>query len=356
MSGLFSITQRDGSSIVSILGIRLKMSQGLRLEHDEGGAYSMFDLIREHAGVPFCVREVACQHGWTINDVVPSDLRDAKRLMLCWNARYRDQWRRKSQVPCEIVGSPFVHYRRDRGIRIADDARGTVSFPAHATREIRPEFGLDAYCDLLRALPAEFQPVTVCLHPADIQLHHMDEEYHRRGFATACAALDPGRPFYEAFYDILRRHRFATSNEPGSYLFYAVEMGVPFFLAGELPVEDNRAGLTIDSPKGRNRITDTPSGKLAYDLFNRPPATSITEEQRDYVLRETGMTDCLSPEELALALRRVAVEEHYSPAAATRMARFGKRLLRHPLHAGELIRFHSFLAESARMLRSSGGR
>lgn len=372
---LFSIERRAEVVVATILGLKIKLTRAKGLEHEHGGPYGMYALVKQRAALPFCTASVISQHGWTTLDALPTDLANARTLMLCWNARHLAGWRAKSAVPCLVLGAPFVHYRRARGIGLDPAAKGTVAFPAHSLQNIEYAFNLDEYCAALKALPEEFQPVTVCLHPTDILCFGRDREYRARGFETVCAGLkrhdadqlpsmphdhpsfraacagfNTTQPFCEAFYDILRRHRYATSNVPGSYLFYAVEMGQPFFLLGALPASDNSAGVNPDVPAQVNRVNDLALGQQACDLFTVPPGSPITAEQRAFVLEEIGADAWAEPEELAQALRRATVDEHLAKGRLAFGLTMLKRLLRHPLHAGETLAFFRFVRESARLL------
>ena len=112
------------------------------------------------------------------------------------------------------------------------DAKGTVAFPAHSTIYSRAIYDIDEYCNLLKSLPDEFQPVTICLHHSDIEEYEMDKEFEKRGFKTVCASFNQGdKQFYEAFYDILCSHKYATSNEPGSFFLQQRQVFLFLFLA-----------------------------------------------------------------------------------------------------------------------------
>jgi len=128
-------------------------------------------------------------------------------------------------------------------------------------------------------------------------------------------------------------------------------MGLPFFLMGELPVENN-PGVNLDMPLGDSRMTDSVIGRRVCELFTDAPRDIVTEAQRDFVLSELGMNDCLSSEELKSMLQKTTVEHYYEPHVFKRYLKLFKTMLRHPVHAGEALRFHRFIMESVNMLQS----
>lgn len=345
---MISIKREATCSILSLFGIKIRLTTWAS-KYEAQGPYGLCDLICERAGIPYCVRGIGLQHGWTTR-VLQSDRDKAKWLMLCWSKRYKENWEKVSDTPCKVAGAPFVHYRRMRGIEIAPTARGTIAFPAHNIKEIKQHLDLDEYCDQLKALPAPYQPVTVCLHPLDIQHYQLDKEYERRGLKTVCAAQEVEGPFYKGFYHLLSQHRFATSNASGTHLFYAVEMELPFFILGQCPKVDDDALAFLDQI---SVTSDWAPVERTYKLFATPPRGTISDEQREFVLSELGMNDCLSPEELASELRQAAVKEYYIPEPGKRRLSLFKKFLRSPRHFLQTLRFHKFVMESAKQLGHS---
>ena len=93
--------------------------------------------------------------------------------------------------------------------------------------------------------------------------------------------------FIERFYEIIRKFKYATSDIVGSYLYYAVEMGIPFFIYGEHPIFEN---------KGNKHFK---IGELDFlKVFSEYPKTlnlfvglfeAITNEQKQLVERDLGI-------------------------------------------------------------------
>ncbi len=296
---ILSIDKDKGLIRIRLFGITI-LRWGKRT-----GFYDMHHSLERITGVEVKVSSVQIQHGWYGSNCIP-DIDKYKKgidLMLFWNRRLYNEWIQIRETPSYIIGSPFVRYRRYMNITQNEDAKGTIAYPGHSISNIKAVFDLDRYCEELRNLPEEFHPITISLHPTDIRKYHWDKEFTKRGFKIYCAATDWQKPFYENFYNKLRQFKYATSNEVGSYLFYAVEMGTPFFMLGEEPVKNIITSGTHGQPPIAKHMSDLPFGRIATDLFTGKPKNQISREQRDYVLSELGMDDCLSHEDLVHLLK-----------------------------------------------------
>lgn len=265
--------------------------------------YGLDTLIRDYAGLPANV-PLLCHfdHGWS---PLPEayDLMTDEPLMLVMSRRRLQAWNKISSIPGAIIGSPFVHYRKSRQIEKNAAARGTIAFPAHSTQLTESIFDIDEYCQQLLSLPIEYHPITICLHFHDLA-RKRDEIYKKYGFkiVTAGPPAVSGFEFVEKFYEILRNHKYATSNQVGTYSFYAVEMGIPFFIFGEPVVlkkqEEKSAPVT-------SSYTDYPMGAYATKIFQGPTQV-ISEEQKNFVEEELGVHDCLS----GIELRELLIESN----------------------------------------------
>ena len=259
--------------------------------------YGLYALIRDYAGCPPTLPLLSrFEHGW--NPLPKPNAYDAMTnmpLMLVWSRRRLEEWQAESSIPAAIVGAPFVHYRKSRKIEKDASANGTVAFPAHSTRLIDSVFDIDRYCEQLNSLPSEYQPVTICLHIHDME-RKKDEIYKKNGFNVVSAGplLVQGFEFVQKFYDILRSFKYATSNQVGSYSFYAVEMGIPFFIYGEQAALKNTGEPLMPA---KFKYEDYPMGVYATAMFPGP-TQCISQEQAKFVEDELGVRDCLSGSQL----------------------------------------------------------
>jgi len=295
---IFSIEKKEFKIVVTLFGKSiLKFTTGR-------GVYNIKGIVEKYAGVKTNIKKWDMQHGRTPFDFI-NDSNPNIEIMFGWNKRYKDAWEKDHTTPCEIITAPFVMYRRMKKIEKKPDAKGTIAYPVHSTFQTKAEYDIDEYCNMLRSLPEEFQPVTISVHPADVQCFGLDKEYQKRGFKTVTSSVNSKRKFYEQFYDNLCSHKYATSNEPGSYTFYAVEAGIPFFILGSPCVIDNTSGKDAMSEAKIFTICDYKWGKYTYDLFSQEPFGVITPEQKEFVESELGVNDGLSKEELKNILKKV---------------------------------------------------
>lgn len=270
----------------------------LRFFGQEITNYGFNKLVKQHLNWgDWLPLSLEVHHGWyTLQAPRDADLKKDLALILVFNARQAEAWRRKSNVPVEILGAPFIHYRRREGIGPAPAARGTIAFPAHSGTKVETVFDVEQYCKNLADLPAELQPVNICMHDDDIKRgRHRD--YLRRGFRVYSAGGRKGQDFAQNFYKILAEHKYASSNVAGSYLLYSVEMGVPFFFCG--PSAEFRNFETTD-------YESEPVLRQAGQLF-KDFSSDITAEQLKFVLAESGMDDCAKAYQLRPRLQRAVL-------------------------------------------------
>lgn len=259
-------------------------------------------IVKKYCGFPKCL-PLPCflQHGWTsLPKAAKSELEGAKykRLMLVYNKRRETVWREASKIPVAIMGTPFVHYRKMKKITQNANARGTIALPTHSTMFTEIKYDVDAYCKKLKALPKEFHPITVCLLHTDIK-RGQDIDYRRNGFEVVSAGkkLRGSLDFAKNFYEILSSHKYATSNEIGTYTFYAIEMGLPFFLWGDEPYTVN-IGNKDPNIGPTAKMTDYSLGRFARQLFNTGPSARISKSQAEFVEYELGINDAVGPKKI----------------------------------------------------------
>jgi len=261
-------------------------------------AYGIHRIIKDYAGFPRGL-PMPCYFEHSINTrKTPSlhELMTRKKLMLVVSKRRKREYLSfRDDIQVEIMGLPHVYYRRMRGIEKKPDAAGTVVFPSHSTEKVDSQYTIDELYDELMSLDREFHPVRVCLHWYDI-LRGKDRPLKEKGLEVVTAGDINSLRFVHNLYDILSSARYTCSNDPGTYSFLSVEMGIPFFIIGRPAVIIND-GNDPNYPS-RYSIIDYEFGKAAYDIFNTGPVTSISSSARRFVIDETGIEDSLSASEL----------------------------------------------------------
>lgn len=266
----------------------------------EAKEYGVDQIIRKYSGFPgFLTLPCHCEHGWTALDVpLNSDLVVNKLIILVFSQRRKKIWKKHNKIVL-VFGAPLVRYRKMHELKIKENASGTIAFPAHSSEHVCSVFDENLYCNMLNELPSKYQPVTVCLHWHDI-LKGREKIFVDKGFNVVTAGDMYSSEFPKNFYDILTSYKYSTSNEVGSYSFYSVEIGIPFFLSGPAARMFNN-GVDLNVPQNYF-VRDFPSYVKAYKIFDKQPVDIISREQRDYVDSEIGGSESVSRNLLFLVL------------------------------------------------------
>ena len=261
--------------------------------------YGHDQIIRKWTQYPaWLPLNIQIQHGFYA-DQIP-ELHEKKkriRVMLTWSSRIADKWIQGSNRPAVVLGAPFTLYRQMMGIQQSEDARGTVVFPDHSTPNTFHEHNVEEYAASLRALPDHLKPITICLHHRDMDYY--GPLFSEQGFTvvTAGHGRQPNFGFVRRFYEILSAHRYCSSNFIGSFTFYAVEMGIPFFIWGpESKIIDMRLG-NVEMPRQNYSL------QLLEEFSGH--GHEISDRQRRLVLSETGVEDRENPD----TVRRLFVKD-----------------------------------------------
>ena len=250
------------------------------------GSYGQDKILRSHLQYPaFLPLNAQIQHGWYNTEITDLEREAQITVMLVWSKRLAAEWRKYSKIEALVLGAPFILYRELHDIKKKPTARGTVVFPTHSTSAQIEKYDVEEYCAKLKSLPECFQPITICLHHRDMNLYGPAFSSHGFSLVTAGDSRQAGDGFVRKFYEILSSHLYSSSNEIGSYTFYAVDMDIPFFLYGPESVSVYRDDA------------DKPYIKTDFLLETRKlfegVRTTISDEQRSFVDDETGKFDRL---------------------------------------------------------------
>ena len=302
------MTQKKQTQKIAFLA-QIRAKARAKIQYREVRNYGFNIIIKQYARFPqFLPLPCHMEHGWTaLPEALKSGLQTSKPLVMVFNKRRLQSWRQKSGLPIVVMGSPFIHYKNMRKIKKAKDARGTIVFPSHSTYDIKSHFSITEYCQKLKNLPAIYHPITICLFWLDF-IDPSVEIYRKNGFTvtTAGPKLTNSLDFVKKFYQLLSDHKFATSNEIGSYTFYAVDLGVPFFLTGASPILFNQQGRDLNIGK-TSKMSEYPIGRKAIELFDTGPIERISTRQLRFVQTEMGVNDHLSRKQMNQLLW-----QHYS--------------------------------------------
>lgn len=268
------------------------------MQYSETTIYGNNLILKNYAHFPrFLPLPCHFEHGWTAHtEALSSDLGVDKPLMLVYSQRRKMAWNKAKKTPAYIMGSPFIHYKNILKISKSSTAKGAVVFPSHSTQDTKSCFDVRGYCEKLQGLPLEFHPLTICLFWPDFKDKNA-QIYREFGFkVTSAGRFKRGLGFVKNFYRIISRHKYATSNEIGSYTFYAVDLNIPFFLFGERPLCKN-IGSNQDM-RAAEKLDEMYYGRQAIKMFSTGPTTEISSLQAKFVEEEIGEKNCLTREDM----------------------------------------------------------
>ncbi len=264
-------------------------------------AYSMGQFIREYADIPATV-PLPCYsaHGMDYDSITaPHEINNDAAFFLCYNSNKDKSYRKLSSKPCYIVPMPMPWLRRKYKMEQSPAAKGTIAYFQHSTPEINFLDDLrtvvNNYIDELLLLPKILHPICVCLH-----MHDVRKGVHRLFLERDIPVYTSGNvfniKFYKEFYDMLLNFAYSTSAAIGSYTFYSIEAGIPFFLHGEEKLYYNVGDSGIKKGVYGDRVSLIK--KNLHSTFGTF-SSEITTQQRktvDFFLGEG--CDVISPEKL----------------------------------------------------------
>ncbi len=256
--------------------------------------YSFGRYYRDEAGYPHTLPlYVYSQHGAVYHVAIPPhEIENDAEAMLVWSTDTLRAYQKVSDKPCYVVTCPYVSHRRRLGLVQAPEARGTLFFPAHSTKERVTDFNVDGYIAEMLALPDEFQPIAVSLHTYDVR-RGFHRRYLEKGIPVYSAGDVIDTAFGDRFYETLRHFRYTMSNWPGSYAYYSIEMGIPFSLWGDDVAIKNYSHL----PGEPDMLSELPDFQIARPIF-AGLNTEISPEQKEFVEFSLGVGVGISGEEL----------------------------------------------------------
>ncbi len=280
-------------------------------QHEER-SYGQNYLLRDYCGYPrWLPLPCHCEHGiYMTSKPLISDIKfPNNHLMLVMNKNRLNEWQKKTSIDAVVIGSLFVHYRKKHNIRQQANASGTLVFAAHSTALIDAIYNIDSFCDDLKKLPEKFLPITICLHGQDI-LKGRDRLFINAGFNVVSAGDTKSSSFAKNLYSILAMHKYVASNVPGSYLFYAIEMGIPFFFIGQEVPRMCNFGNDPNVPK--NYIAcDFDIARKCYEVFANTPTEEITQKQREFVSSMLGISDSIKPKKLLFLMVKKVIFKNF---------------------------------------------
>lgn len=201
------------------------------------------------------------------------------------------RWKNLTDKPATQVLAPEIFYRKKNKIEPDSEAKGTIFFPVHSTPNFVDLIDHQQIVKAIKELPKKYHPVSLCLHAHDVN-KGLHKKYLELGVSVVTAGHTGDYRFISRFYRLLRSHRYAMSNGIGSYLFYSIEMGIPFSIIGPKPKLKNISDVNFKKGKIKND-EHLPEFIRAVSMFEGLH-NHITEEQRLLVESKLGVGSQLS--------------------------------------------------------------
>lgn len=202
--------------------------------------YGFSSVLKEYAGYPAKYPIMAViPHGVYLNDsrLFAGELEVPLRAVLSF-PEYRDSlWESTSDKTVVPSAAPFLYalaLMQASGWEPPAQREGTIVAPQHSTAAIDTDTRWGKLAEELAALPERFHPITLSLHWQDLE-RKRDQEFTRRGIRVVCAGHLGDQEFLFRLIHLMSQHRYAASNNVGSHMFYALAMGLPYFLVGRRP-------------------------------------------------------------------------------------------------------------------------
>jgi predicted O-methyltransferase YrrM len=270
--------------------------------------YSQGKLLKEYLFYPkYWDLYVTLEHGvGLLDDIENGDILQETDVMFTVNKKNPSPYKK-----IFTMGAMFKYYRGKNKINKRKDAIGTVVFPMHSSQDIGAYVEWKEYIKKLNELPKEFKPFLICLHYEDVKrgLHKI---FYENGFYVTSAGHGYDDKFVERFYNIISSCKYSTSNYIMSSTFYAVELGLPFFLYGyQKSYKLKKYGQNFDVDFTVEEVDlNYKNRNQAVNLFSNI-STEISNEQKIFVEEKLGTYDKNNRIFLAFILYKEFIKYQY---------------------------------------------
>jgi FkbM family methyltransferase len=245
-------------------------------------------------------------HGMTFfESIPPHEKENTAPIIFKFSPRLVEAYRKVCKKPVYCLLNPTIHCRQAKKITQSIDARGTLFYPAHSTDLIDDTTNWDGFIANLEKIPAKYQPVDICLHPTDVK-KGLGKVFESKGYKIYTAGNPHAIDFAENMYNILRNYKYTMSNLLGSYVFYSVEMNIPFSLYGKEPSYINKGDNNVEAGAYTSYKLQ-PTYQKAVRLF-LGFHDQVTIDQLNFVNFELGKFDTISRSKACFLLYKAAVE------------------------------------------------
>lgn len=271
--------------------------------HWPSEVYSFGSLLRDFAFFPKKLSlNVYSEHGIGTPNIGLNEINNDAAFMFVFADDKLKNYKEKTNKPVYKILSPFVWYKKKNKIKQSPDAKGTLVFPVHSIPEEDTLLDWDKYIEQLKSLPEKMHPICACFHMHDI---NKEEKIYKKFMDAGISVYTAGNVFdvrfAQRFYDILKNFKYTSSNTIGSYAFYSVDFGIPFFIYGNEPSYKN-----VSNPYHGNENAGV--GKI----YNVSSYEEIYNRQQKFVISPFDEEITITKEQKTLADYCLGINNHIS--------------------------------------------
>jgi hypothetical protein len=290
--------------------------------------YSFGKCYRRWLRWPYWLPIPVCSdHGANpLGELAKDEINNKANYHLCfWSTRYNSILAQKKKIPIRVQ-QPWVTYRRSIGIEQSVNATGCLVFVPHSVPGIRVLDFDNKFKKLILDLQKYFDKseIKLCIHMHDVKnkLH-----VHLRKFNLPIFSLGntSSSLFVDRFYQLIRHFRAGSSPNSASQLYYCVELGLDYYLAGEkvtyqndfhssLPIgkilysKEKELGDEMDNMIFRERIkTKADAKKWINDVLgvDQPDTMNPNEMRKIFILESIRLAPQITLKILIYILRGI---------------------------------------------------
>lgn len=251
--------------------------------------YGMDSIFKLIYNIPFYIpvaETCLLEHGVNFQFSLFFDrLKESENELIFLDNSHRvNEFQKQTGKKAYALGPLYPKYRKLKNIQPREDRAGTLAFPSHSSSQFDFSQGYVKYVQDLKELPAHFHPVTICLYYYDIvQGHH--QIFIDAGFPVITNGYIGDPEFVDHLYEHISSFKYVTSNHAGSYAFYALEMGIPFFLYGE--------GINVQLLQLEELNEMNMEAFVGNEFMNKFTAQMVFDVHREITIT-TGLRECVA--------------------------------------------------------------
>ena len=252
--------------------------------------YGHAEILLDHCRLPNSTRiPHRVQHGWQPGPGMSDKHMAEPGKKIVWSSRNLRSSLDRGFSGATPIGAPFLYLPALEAAPPSSE-KSVLAIPFHGWERGELHGSVVAYADSLASLRKEgFGDITVCMYWFEYEQAALRALFESRGMTTITMGNRGENPeFLHRQRQLIRQHSVVTSNRVSTATFYALSLGVPFFLWG--PVQGIEGS---DDPTGErfDAWQQQTFPELRFDAFSG-------ECHQEIGMRELGAEFVQTPETL----------------------------------------------------------